>query len=207
MVIDNHVSTGEFRMALPISQTLQIVASHQNPIQGWSDIVSVCRANCPPMPWHTLPNPEIERDIHTATTWLSEETELLSGATGVYLGLDTLNMEDGDGRNVELGVSNACDTNRDDIDWVDDLLEPRSSHLIRGLQTLHQVYAQEHWRNAFDICDYIFFLGYSGIVFSGAFAKFSPRRTMLVVWGFHDGDLFVLGRRTTDAFTRLTPSI
>ena len=53
------------------------------------------------------------------------------------------------------------------------------------------------------VCDYIFFLGYSGVVLAESFARLDTPRTLLPAWGFHDGDLFALGRKQGGGFTRL----
>jgi hypothetical protein len=68
---------------------------------------------------------------------------------------------------------------------------------------MHVEYARPGWQRLFDAADYVLFLGYSGVVLAEAAAHVRwPRRT-LVVWGFHDGDLFVLGRGERGGFERL----
>jgi hypothetical protein len=68
---------------------------------------------------------------------------------------------------------------------------------------LQRVYEREQWQEAFSLCDYIFFLGYSGVILSQAFERIATPRTLLPAWGFHDGDMFALGRTQDGTFTRI----
>ncbi len=156
----------------------------------------------PEAPWDSLPTPDMARDIEAATQWLSGELAHRTDVTGVYLGLDTLNMDEGEGRNVEIGMTPECDAGKDEMDWVyAGNLRYGEGHLINGLYELQREYSGEPWEEAFSLCDYILFLGYSGIVLSQALMRLPSLSTFLVVWGFHDGDLLALGRKSDSAFT------
>jgi hypothetical protein len=123
---------------------------------------------------------------------------------GIYLGLDTLNVRDGRGTNIDFGGTPNCDPNQDSADWVWEAdLEYGKPHLIQGLYRLQDAYRTEPWREAFQLLDYIFFLGYSGIILCSAFEKLSPPRDLLPAWGFHDGDMFTLGRMRVGTFSRI----
>ena len=85
-------------------------------------------------------------------------------------------------------------------------------HLIRGLYELHSVYSGPAWRvrdeavaqgTYFAFADYALFLGYSGIILRHAFGHFPADRSLLAVWGFHDGDMFLLGRMKRGRFAAL----
>jgi hypothetical protein len=52
----------------------------------------------------------------------------------------------------------------------------------------------------FEFADYALHLGYLGIVVGHAFSQLREDWSPLVVWGFHDGDLFPPGRRKCDGF-------
>jgi hypothetical protein len=75
----------------------------------------------------------MERDILAATHWLSSQISAQPEATGIYLGLDTLNMDNGSGTNVDFGGTAACDISQDQVDWVYGKLKYGQQHLIRGL--------------------------------------------------------------------------
>jgi hypothetical protein len=191
-------------MKLPIYETLAIVRDHSSPTIAWEDILSLCRVASPTKPWATLPNLDLERDISAATAWLTSQLARFPNAVGIYLGLDTLNMGEGDGKNIEFGCTSDCDACTDSVDWLyNDQLKYGDDHLIYGLYELQRIYETESWKDAYSLCDYIFFLGYSGIVFAQAFARLSTLGTLLPVWGFHDGDMFVMGRKQNGEFTRL----
>jgi hypothetical protein len=181
-----------------------IQGTHDNPSHAWSGVVARCRAVAE-APWDQLPTPDIDRDVAAATDWLASElNDKLSKAPGIYLGLDTLNMGEGDGTNVEIGGSSQCDPLKEEMDWVFARnLRYGHQHLIRGLYELHSVYSLPDWEHVFDLFDFVFFLGYSGIVLAEAFDRLSTQRTLLAVWGFHDGDLHLLGRKHAGEFQRI----
>lgn len=191
-------------MNLPIRETLAVVRDTTEPRRAWADVVALCRAAVPAAPWDDLASPNLERDISAATGWLKAQLAALPDARGLYLGLDTLNMRGGRGTNVEIGGSSGCDLLADGIDWVyAGDLDYGAKHLIGGLYELREVYSSDAWAAAYRVCDYIFFLGYSGVVLAESFARLDTPRTLLPAWGFHDGDLFALGRKQGGGFTRL----
>jgi len=187
-------------MEQAIDKVLEIIRTQPDQQRAWTELLSLCRSSEPSDLWQVLPTPDMERDISTATQWLSSQLATLPDATGIYLGLDTLNMDDGSGTNVEFGGTAACDVSQDQIDWVYGKLKYGDNHLIRGLFELQQVYSQPKWESAFSFADYILLLGYSGIILGQAFIRFSTSRSLLPAWGFHDGDLFALGRKTPERF-------
>lgn len=197
---------------LPIDDTLAAIRRHETPDGAWNEILGICRRSAAAAPWDNLPAPDIKSDIIAAEKWLLAELEDLGSVTGIYLGLDTLNMRNGHGTNVELGGTTECDPLKDSIDWLGTKLQYGRDHLIRGLCEMHREFSSERWRirdetiaqgDAYSFADYILFLGYSGIVLGHAFKLLRVNRTILPVWGFHDGDLFLLGRKTPDSFTFL----
>ena len=68
---------------------------------------------------------------------------------------------------------------------------------------MHEEYARPEWARLFDAADYVLVLGYSSVVLAEAAAIVRwPRRSPLI-WGFHDGDLFILGRGQRAGFERM----
>jgi hypothetical protein len=184
--------------------TLSIVRKGGNPSRSWEEVVSLCRRANEQAPWNELPSVNVERDIVAALHWLGSELKKLRAARGIYLGLDTLNMGDGDGHNLEIGGSSKCDPRNDKINWLfSGDLRYGHRHLIFGLYELQVVYSLPAWKSVFELCDYVFFLGYSGIVLAEAFDRLRTQRTLLPAWGFHDGDLFLLGRKEAGLFRRI----
>jgi len=190
-----------------IDQTLALVRGHTDSASDWTQLVDICRQVHPNCPWDDLPPPDVQSDLHDTWQWLQKELAEQPDAIGLYLGLDTLNMRDGKGMNIDFGATTECDSASDSPDWVWDVtLSYGSHHLIRGLVGLQATYSRPVWRDSFDLCDYVFFLGYSGMILSEVFESFTLPSTFMPVWGFHDGDMFTLGRYHNGAFTRLCTS-
>jgi hypothetical protein len=191
-------------MEYPVDETLAAIRANTSMPEAWTKIVNGCKASYPQLPWNSLPALNFERDVAAAINWLQVQLEDIPEACVIYLGLDTINMRDGEGTNIEFGGTANCASLRADADWlVEARLVYGDSHLILGLYELKSVYETVPWEIAYDLCDYIFFLGYSGIVLADAFDRLPTKRTLIPVWGFHDGDLFMLGRKEAGKFIRI----
>lgn len=181
---------------------LAIVGENPDPVSQWQRMLEVFRSEVPAAHWDRMPVPDIMRDVDEAAAWLAAELKGHPAAKGIYLGLDTLNMERGRGKNVEIAGTAKCDPTDDDVSWLEEDLEyglehliyGDEQHLIRGLVEMHAAYSSPEWEPWSEFCDYTVFLGYSGIVLGAAMARSAGARDLLVAWGFHDGDLFLLGR-------------
>lgn len=186
-----------------IRDQLAAIHTRADPHDAWDDVLALCRRDVPEAPWQRLPRPDIKRDIETAREWLVRQLQETPRATGLYLGLDTLNMRRGRGMNVAIGRSTECNPWKDDRNWLTDSMSFGDDYLIRELYAMHREYSKKAWRknDAFSYADYALFLCYSGIVLGHAFHGVRVKQTLQAVWGFHDGDLFVLGRRTKTRFT------
>jgi hypothetical protein len=188
----------------PIDAVLDVVRTHVDPSVGWARIVELCRAVAQDAPWDALPMPDVEHDIVEASAWIRRKLGTEEGPCGIYLGLDTLNMDGGAGANAEIGLASGAPEDFAQPDWMFDVtLSYGDSHLIRGLLELHRTYSTRRWRRVFDLCDYTLFLGYSGLVFAQAFERMRDRGRLFPTWGFHDGDLFLLGRYHDGSFVRV----
>jgi hypothetical protein len=189
-----------------IERVAEIVRTAGDATQGWSMLLQVCKAERPSELWDELARPAAADDAHSAARWLVSELRNANAPKpmrGLYLGLDTLNMRDGAGHNVQIGATAACDPFKSDGEWAWNCEWYGTRHLIRGLVDLKRTYEHERWRDVRDVADYALFLGYSGLVLSDALASLEGREPLLAAWGFHDGDLFLLGRRTSAGFERL----
>ncbi len=187
-----------------INQTLTLVKDTTDAHAMWPHLIDICRRVHPDLPWHEMPSPEVQLDLHEAWLWLQNDLSEHDEAVGIYLGLDTLNMQGGRGTNIEFGATSECDPNSGRPDWAwDAALRYGSRHLIKGLVGMQACYSRPAWRESSGLCDYVFFLGYSGMVLAEVFESFTLPRTLMPVWGFHGGDLFTLGRYQSGEFTRL----
>lgn len=184
---------------MPIDDLLRILRNQADPVDAWQQMLELFGRHKPSGLWLALPQADLVADVADVRHWLKRSLAGISKPTGVYLGLDTLNMEGGDGTNVEIGCI-PCDAATNDKDWIYGDLRYGDPLLIRGLCTLHSTYSLPQWEALFSFSDYLVFLGYSGLVLREALKNFSTPQSLLFAWGFHDGDMFILGRTHADSF-------
>jgi len=186
---------------MPIDELLTILRKKADPKAAWGQTLDLLRGSIPSNLWDALPSMEIQRDAEAAAAWLRAALKEASGPIGVYLGLDTLNMDAGAGYNVEVGWKAGFNVEDDGTEWIYSGLEYGPRHLIEGLSDLHAIYSRPEWEELFSSADYLLFLAYSGVVLRAAICLAPLPRPLLATWGFHDGDMFVLGMSTDEGFT------
>ena len=187
---------------MPIHELLAILREESDAEVAWRRTLSLLRSSTPSDLWDALPPMDIQRDIEAAAAWLCVALDAVPSApVGLYLGLDTLNMDAGNGYNVEIGWKAPLSVEDGGADWIYNGLDYGPSHLIKGLWELHASYSRPEWTALFSSADYILFLSYSGIVLRAAICSTLLPRPLLACWGFHDGDMLQLGRLTDQGFT------
>ena len=137
---------------------------------------------------------DIENDINDAKDWLHNTIISYPKMNGIYLGLDTLNMDSGNGSNVEIGLTEKCNPAILNNDWIFECEFYGESHLIKGLSDVEKYFTNENkWTyKERSFAEFLIFIGYSGIVFKEALSSLNLKNDFLSVWGFHDGDVFYL---------------
>lgn len=155
--------------------------------------------------WKSLPTPDLTTDVKRAGDWLRKQRQAcpIQNITGIYLGLDTLNMGGFGGFNLEIALTPQCDPSSNASAWIYDCPWRGTHHLIKGLRLLAREYSKPAFREAFSFADYALFLGYSGIVLAHALPALTEASPLLAAWGFHDGDMFLLARTNRAGVTRL----
>lgn len=184
---------------MPTDELLRIIRSQPGFELAWQRILELLDTHQSSALWSALPRPDFASDKTKVRHWLQGSLANLAESSGVYLGLDTLNMDEGAGTNIEIGWLR-CDTTRNDTDWIYGDLQRGDSTLIPGLHALHAMYSSPEWKPVFSLADYLVFLGYSGLVLREALSELSAPQDLLVAWGFHDGDMFILGRMLAGNF-------
>jgi hypothetical protein len=184
---------------------LKLVRDGGDPPRSLDQLLDRCDKAKPSSAWKKMRGVDVGRDVDEAKNWLKAELTRRASTTGVYLGLDTLNMDDGAGHNVEIGGSSKADPEALDTEWAFENSWYGERHLIRGLHEMHGVYSAS--RDLFSFADYALFLGYSGIVLAAAAEQLERKirsggMGRLYIWGFHDGDLFPLCSSVGDRFQR-----
>ncbi len=178
---------------MPINELLSILRKEHDSHKAWIQVLDLCMDENPSDLWKQLPSVNLIEDIASAKAWLEAQLPTTNAPTLVYLGLDTLNMEGGQGSNIEIGWRYG-DTKQNTTDWIYADLTYGDSFLIAGLSDIYDVYSRPEWDQDFSFADYVLFLAYSGIVLSGAFKDLKRPNSSLFAWGFHDGDVFPLCR-------------
>ena len=202
---------------LPVEDVLAAIREHPEPSVAWAEILNICRRCVPTAAWNRFPQPDFAQDIEAASLWINEHIRRKGPVTGICLALDTLNMREGEGQNIIIGSSSECDPLQDRDEWINgDDVKYGDDHLIWGLVDLHQEYSGKDWRvqddsifcrSAYAFADYIIFLGYSGVVLAQAVQRIPIANTLLIAWGFAGNDMFLLGRKTPDAYVSLCKNV
>lgn len=188
---------------MPVNELLAILREEREGEAAWRQILRLLQRSSPSGLWESLPPVQIERDVGAAADWLHASLGQLRAPLGVYLGLDTLNMTADGGHNVEIGWTTPLNVDKTDTDRLDEGLVHGARHRIDGLAKLQSTHARPEWAALFSTADYMLFLGYAGIVLRDAIGAAALPAPLLTAWGFHDGDIFVLGRLTADGFVTL----
>jgi hypothetical protein len=177
-----------------IDTILNEVQMTSPPQKGFQNILDFAQKEFASAIWDTFRNMNFERDIQEAITWLKTSFQLSDKFTGIYLGLDTLNMNEGTGYNIEIGLSSICNPAILEDSWLYECEVYGENHLIRSLYEVEDSFSnEEKWNNKErSKAEYTIFLAYSGLVLREALQNTEIKQDFLAMWGFHDGDIFYL---------------
>ncbi len=176
---------------IPFEEIRNEITLQTSPEQAFKSILQAATKNCPALDWDQFSVSYMNTDIIAATQWIKKTLKSMPDVKGIYLGLDTLNMEDGKGSNVEIGMNTNCDPTKISIDWAFDCDTYGDRHMIKGLYSFFANFSGPDDENK-DLAKYVIFLGYSGLVLREALLKASIKSDFISCWGFHDGDLLLL---------------
>lgn len=184
---------------IPIDKTLRILREEPDSIKAFKKIVKLGNDTLPSSVWNEFVSMNIIGDIEDAKEWLKIQLDSFPDYNGIYLGLDTLNMEDGEGYNIEIGLSDCCNPSIFNAEWSYECPYYGDNHLIKGLSKVSDCFPPKgnlKWSDEEQsLTEYLIFLGYSGIIIRDALMRLNLKNDFLSVWGFHDGDLFFLIQR------------
>ncbi|MCB9050802.1 MAG: hypothetical protein H6556_15360 [Lewinellaceae bacterium] len=179
---------------LPINDIRRILRIESDPQKAFQQIVESGEQKLPSNIWSEFKKMNIGRDIQEAKNWLTKNIKEFPNFSGIYLGLDTLNMDEGTGVNIEIGLSSDCNPDIFTDEWAFECDFYGEGHLIKGLYEVADCFENEgKWTDderAFS--EYLIFLGYSGIILREALRNLTTENDFLSIWGFHDGDMFFL---------------
>lgn len=147
--------------------------------------------------------PLFQTDVLEAVKWINDVV-LQHRPTNVYLALDALNEQDGQGKNVATGMTRAVDPDAELRGWDPSWEGPSEHHLMWGLFELHQQYLAWDLRYPANVlADYILFMGYSGLVYAAAIERSQCNFDCRFVWGFGEDAPFPLVRVSPSGMVRL----
>ena len=144
-----------------------------------------------------------EADVLETTKWINGVVALYQ-ASNAYVALDTLNENDGQGKNVSTGMTRMLDSAAELHGWDPKWEGPRECHLVWGLFELHQSYLK--WGLEYParvLADYVMFMGYSGLVYAAAVERSTLRENCRFVWGFGEDMPFPLALTSPEGTLRL----
>ena len=167
---------------IPFEEIRNEITLHPNPELAFKNILQAEKKNCPALDWDQFSVKYMDTDISEATQWIKKSMKNMPDVKGIYLGLDTLNMEDGKGSNVEIGMNSSCDPTESSIDWAFDCNTYGDRHLIMGLYSFFANFSGPDDENK-DLAEYVIFLGYSGLVLREALLKASIKSDFISCWG------------------------
>lgn len=179
---------------LPITEIMDSIKLETEPIKALNDVIKLGSEKLPSLIWAEYKNLNIKDDVTEATNWIQKSIDKFPKSKGIYLGLDTLNMNEGEGTNIEIGFSEQCNPKEFDSEWIYDCENYGDGHLIKGLYNVSDSFNNEgkYSENERRFAEYMIFLGYSGIVLREALLKVEIGKNFLSIWGFSDGDMFFL---------------
>jgi hypothetical protein len=185
-------------MAVPYDEILSIVREFRDAAEAFNALKGIGIKQSRSSIWDDIPTPNVELDIWNAHAWLSENiTEFQP--TGVALWFDTLNECRGDGTNVGIGMTREADPKSLSIKWAFDCQRYGDGHLIQGIYEAHEAYKEF----GLILPNYLFYVGYGGVVLVSALEQIAPNWDCLITWGFHDGGLGYLARTSSEGVKRL----
>lgn len=179
---------------IPLKEIRKEITLQPDPALAFKNILAAAKKNCPRLAWGQFSDKYLKKDITAATNWIQQTLDKKPKAKGIYLGLDTLNMNKGKGSNVEIGLNTKCDPAILSDEWIFDCDHYGESHLIKGLYLFFKNFIGPDKDNK-DLAEYTIFLAYSGLVLREALLQVETKRDLIACWGFHDGDIFLLMNR------------
>ncbi|MHA4812569.1 hypothetical protein ACX0G9_31035 [Flavitalea flava] len=175
---------------IPIKEILDEITHQRNAQEAFSNIIRAAPRKFPSKIWEEFRDMSFIDDISDATNWIQRTLDDFPNTKGIYLGLDTLNMNGGKGSNVEIGLNSKCDPSLLSMEWVFDCDQYGPNHLIKGLYSNSE--SGKWTRDEESMAEYVVFLGYGGLILRESLLEVKIKNDFISNWGFHDGDMFLL---------------
>ena len=152
--------------------------------------------------WSEISPLSIERDVLLTKSWIIDQFNApkfpRTTITGVYFGLDTLNMRNGQGKNIEIGGSTLFNHQQPSNDWPFHNSWYGEETLVKGLFEIAELVKEED-SDLVWFSDFYVWMTYTGLILIEIFETTNPNTLLTgaparnIIFGHHDGDLCSLG--------------
>jgi hypothetical protein len=176
---------------LPVDEIKDWIKSENNPENYWTKVIDQSKKLYGTDIWEHFRGMPLKQDISEFSSAIQEYVNQFPDSSGIYFGLDTLNMDNGNGSNVEIGLSNECDPRTFSDEWTFEC-DHYGNYLIKGLFQVSESFQDPNYSGDItSAAEYIIFLAYSGIILREGLNRLD-KNDFQSIWGFHDGDMFFL---------------
>jgi hypothetical protein len=190
-------------MAIPYDDIFAVVRAGGDPRRSFDALRQIGRSQTSSPAFDKLRTPDVEADIWLAGAWLDDCIREFR-PTLVSIGSDTLNQDGANGFNVDIGMSRPGSGVADTSGESACIEQYGSRHLIDGLYKVYSAYRRLNLGYPGSLLfDYLFFLGYSGVVLAAAVERIGVGWECLFRWGIGDDRLYDLVRTSPNGVTRL----
>jgi hypothetical protein len=190
-------------MNIPYDEILAVVRTGGDPRQSFDALCQIGRAQTASAFFDKLRPPDVEADVWLTGAWLDNSIREFR-PTFVCIWSDTLNQGGANGSNVGVGMNRAASDPPAVAKGRTRMDRHGPPHLIDGLYKVYAAYRQLDLGYPGSLLfDYLFFLGYSGVVLASAVERIGVDWDCLFRWGIGEDRPYELVRTSTDGLTRL----
>lgn len=132
---------------------------------------------------------DIKKDFKDARSWVNDNLKNKPDTNGVYIGIDTANIQAPVSKCLEMGLSSRAILSEPDEWLYDDSMYHVSDIELKEMQALHRIYAESEWDSVFDDSDLLLPFVYSGALLLDVFKVVKVKQKTIVYWGHVSGEL------------------
>jgi hypothetical protein len=189
-------------MNYPYDDILAIVRAGSDPRRSFDALREIGRKHSSSPFFKTVNTPDVEADVWLAGAWIDECIRDFR-PNFICIGTGTLNGAGANGFNAGIGMSQTAADPPPLTDGWTRMERCGSNHLIDGLRKVHAAYQKFSGGSGNLLFDYLYFLGYSGVVFATAIERINVDWDCLFRWGIGEDRPYDLLRASTAGVTRI----
>lgn len=191
---------------IPFDEIFEIIQNTNDIESSWLELLALCDRVKPNDLWSSLGKVNPQKDLGITQKKFREficADRLTSDSIGIYLGLDTLNMDGFGGFNVEVGFNKKANLKDKEIAWVWECNGDYYKFLISSLKYMSKEYRKNKYSDINFFAEYVLFLGYSGLIFTHMLLGAPLESNWVAAWGYHDGDIGILCQDIGNGFEKV----